>query len=321
MPLTRPDRQPSQPLTADQWGFIASPLAASIFFGLVLTIVVYSALEQTGAMSKLGPFGPLLPLVVIALLMVGVYKGIKQFKSRATRIRIKTPLYMRSLMNDCLERTCGALERRLNTPAISSTMILNDILQDKMLHICATDCLRFSDIRRQIEGRRFSGTNDLVLARFFVTNVDYRKQALPDEIRQVAETVSRSRPDLKESLERLKNAHQALCTGTGNILTLLPPDEKRVEKIRSTYRYRPPTPQRAQRMVFALETMTYLKANRHENVNPMDRRRYDAVADQLIPKLGEALTAYKQAWQDLVDAYERLQSERSESAVSPPNQS
>jgi hypothetical protein len=148
------------------------------------------------------------------------------------------------------------------------------------------------------------GSGDLVLACFFQTSVEYRKKALPGEIRQVADTVSRSRPDLKDLLERVKTAHQTLCTGTGSILALLPPDANKVETIRSTYRYRPPTPERAQRMVLALETLAYLKATRHENVNPMDRRRYDAVADQVIPKLADALNAYKQAWQDLVDAYE-----------------
>ena len=126
----------------------------------------------------------------------------------------------------------------------------------------------------------------------------------------MADSVLRSRPDLKPLLARLKEAHQTLCTGTGDILSLLPPDAKKVEKVRSTYRYRPPTPERAQRMVFALETMAYLKATRHENVNPMDRKRYDAVADRVIPKLGEALADYKHAWQDLVDAYELPQDER-----------
>jgi hypothetical protein len=288
-----------------------NPVAATIFFGLVLTIVVYSILDLTGTMARLGPFGPVLPLLLIFWLMVGVYRVVKRLKRRALRIRIKGPLLMRSLMNDCIERTCGILETQLNSPAISSTMILNDILMDKMLDICARDCLRFSDIRRQIDGSRLKGSGDLELSWFFQTSVEYRKKALPGEIRQVAETVSRSRPDLKRLLAKLKNAHQTLCTGTGNILALLPPDVKRVEKIRSTYRYRPPTPERAQRMVFALETLAYLKATRHENVNPMDRRRYDAVADQVIPKLAEAINVYKQAWQDLVDAYEKPESKRS----------
>jgi hypothetical protein len=294
-----------------QAGFIANPVAATIFLGLVLVIIVYSALESTGTMTRLGRFGPVLPLLIIVWLMYGIYRGLKRLKRRAARIRIQGPLFMRALMNDGIERTYGALERRLDMPEISSSMILNDILVDKVLRICATDCLRYSDIRRQIEKGRLKGSADLALAGFFMTPVEYHKQPLPDEIQQAADTVSRSRMDLKALLDRVRNAHQALCTRPETILSLLPPDPKKVEKIRSAYRYRPPTPERAQRMGFALETLAYLKAIRHENVNPLDRRRYEAVATRVIPKLAEVLRAYKQAWQELADAYERPPSERS----------
>ena len=288
-----------------------SPLAVAIFLGLVLIIVIFSILDRTDVMTRLGPFGPLLPLLIIVWLMVGIYLAVKRLKRRATIIRVRGPLYMRSLMNDCLNRTCGMLKSRLNAPEIPSAAIFNDILTDKMLHICATDCLRYSDIRRQIESSRIKGTVDLELARLFQTAVEYSKQELPSEIRQVADTVTRSRPDLIPLLEGLKNAHQNLCTGTGNILSLLPPDAKKVERIRATYRYRPPNLERSRRMAFALETLAYLKATRHENVNPMDRKRYEAVAAQVIPRLGDALTHYKRAWRDLVDAYEQPLSERS----------
>jgi hypothetical protein len=253
-------------------------------------------------------------LLIILWLMYGIYRGLKRLKRHTARIRPKGPLFMRTLMDECLEQTSGRLEMRLNTPEISSSMILDEILLDKMMHICAADCLRFTDIRRQIEGSRLKGTENLELAHLFMTPVEYHKQPLPEGIRQVAETVTRSRRDLKSLLERLKDAHQALCTATGDILALLPPDPKKVEKIRTTYRYRPPTPERAQRMAFALETLIYLKAIRHENVNPMDRRRYDTVAAHVIPKLADALRVYKQAWQDLADAYERPPSERSQMA-------
>jgi hypothetical protein len=193
-------------------------------------------------------------------------------------------------------------------------MILDEILLDKVLHICATDCLRFSDVRRQIESSRLKGTENLQLAYLFITPVEYHKQPLPEGIRQVADTVIRSRRDLKKMLERLKDAHQKLCTSSVDILTLLPPDPKKVDQLRTTYRYRPPTPERARRMAFALETLAYLKAIRYENVNPMDRRRYDSVASRVIPNLAEGLRVYKQAWQDLVYAYERPPSERSEAA-------
>jgi hypothetical protein len=248
--------------------------------------------------------------LVIVWLMVGIYFGVNRLKRRAGRMRIKGPLFMRSLMNDCLQRTCGQLMSRLDAPELSSADIFNAILLDKMQYIGATDCLRFSDIRRQIEGSRLKGTTDLELATLFQATASYRKQPPPDEIRQVADMVSRSRKDLKPLLDRLRNAHETLCTGCGNLLNLLPPDEKKVEHIRATYRYRPPTPQRARRMVFALETLAYLKAIRHEKVNPLDRRRYTAVAETVIPKLADALAVYKQAWKAVVEAYEQPIDER-----------
>jgi len=294
----------------NQRGFVVNPLAATIFSGLVLIIVVYSVLDRTGALSQLGPFGPILPLLIILWLLVGIYYGVKRLKRRAARVRIKGPLFMRSLMNDCLKRTCGQLASRLNRPELTSAEIFNDILTDKMLKICRTDCLRYSDIRRQIESSRLKGTADLELANFFQTAVEYDKSELPREIRQVGDTVARSRSDLNDALEGMKSAHRELCTGTGDLPTLLPPDAKKVAHIRATYRYRPPTPERARRMAFALEAMAYLKAIRHENVNPLDRKRYDNVAAVVVPKLGEALTAYKRAWQDLAAVYETPESER-----------
>jgi len=292
-------------LTANENGFAVNPVAATIFLGLVLIVITYSALDLSGALHRLGPYGPLLPMLVIAWLLVGIYFVARRLKRRSARIRIKGPLFMRSLMGDSLERTCGALRKRLEAPEISSRQILNDILTDKMLHICATDCLRFSDIRRQIEGSGMKGTRDLEFAHLFQTEVEYEKQELPGEIQKVADTVARSRPDLEGLLERLKRAHRNLCTGTGDMVTLLPPDAKKVERLRAVHRYRPPTPQRAKRMAFALETLAYLKATRHENVNPMDRKRYDTVAAEVIPWLGDAVNVYKNAWQDLVDAYEK----------------
>ena len=310
MPTVIPDGSAAQRGPASTGGFVVNPLAATIFLGLVLVIVIYTWLDRSDAMGRLGPFGPLIPIVMIVWLLVGVYYGVRRLKRRAVTIRLKGPLFMRSLMNGCLERTCGKLASLLEAPEISSAEILNDILQDKVLHICATDCRRFSDIRRQIESSRLKATTGLQLARLFRTTTEYDKRELPGEIRQVAETVSRSRPDLARLLERLKTAHRTLCTGTGNLLALLPPDPQKVAAVRSTYRHRPPTPERAQRMVFALETLAFLKATRHENVNPLDRKRYDVVTAEVIPKLADALQIYRRAWQDLVDAYEQPMDER-----------
>ena len=80
------NRRPHR-LIANPSGLMLNPLAATIFFGLVLIIVSYSVLDQTGLMGRLGPFGPILPLLVIVWLLVGISQGVKRLKRRAARIR------------------------------------------------------------------------------------------------------------------------------------------------------------------------------------------------------------------------------------------
>jgi hypothetical protein len=296
-----------------------NPVAVTIFIGMILTVVVYSVMDLTGLMLRLGRFGPVLPLILISWLALGIYLGLRRLKRRSTRIRIKGPLFMRSLMNNCLERTIGLLERKLKTPHLSSVQILNDILLDRIWFVHDMDCLRFSDIRRQIEGGRLKGSDNLQLASFFQSELQYDKQPLPEEIQQAQELILRSRTDLSRHLEDLKKAHRGLCTGLGDLLTLLPPDAKKIDRIRATYRYRPPAKEQARRMAFALEALAYLKATRHENVNPMDRKRYQTVAAKVIPQLANALSVYRQRWQSLVDAYERPQRERMETEEGTKN--
>jgi hypothetical protein len=282
-----------------------NPVAAALFSGLILIVLIYSTLDLTGLTSRWGAWGAVLPLPVIGGLMYCIFLGMKGLRRHRTVIRAKGPLYLRLLMKSCLERTCGELDTRLSAPEVSSAAIFNAILLDKTLYIGATDCVRYSDIRRQIEGSGLKGTDDLVLSRFFQTFEEYTQQALPVEIRQVEDLVARSRSDLQSLLNRLKSAHEALFSGAGDVLVLLPPDPKKTEKISSSYRFTPPSPQSAQRMAFALETLAYLKAVRYKSIKSTDRRRYDAAADEGIPKLGSALKDYKQAWRDLVDAYEQ----------------
>lgn len=282
-----------------------NPVAGAVLSGVILVVMIYSILDLTGTASRMGSWSALLPLPVIGALMYGIFLGLKRLRQHKMRMETKGPLYLRHLMNSCLQRTCGDLEAMLNTPEMPSAAIFNAILLDKMLWIGATDCLRFLDIRRQIEDSGLQGTADLALSGFFQAAEAYRQQELPAEIRQADGYVSRSREDLKGLMERLKNAHQALCMGSGDILELLPPDPKRTEKILTGFRFTPPTPQGAQRMAFALETLAYLKSVRYNNVSPFDRRRYDAAAEHGIPRLGRALKEYRQAWKNLVDAYEQ----------------
>ena len=128
-----------------------NPVAGAVFSGIVLVVLVYSILDLTGIANRIGVLGTALPLPVIGGLMYGVFAGLRALRQHKRHIRIKGPMYLRHLMDSCLKRTCGELEAMLNAPETASTTIFNAILLDKMLWIGATDCLRFIDVRRQIE--------------------------------------------------------------------------------------------------------------------------------------------------------------------------
>jgi hypothetical protein len=282
-----------------------NPVAGAAFSGIILIVLVYSTLDLTGTASRMGFWGSVIPVPVIGGLMLGIYFVLKRLKQRKAGMALKGPLYLRYLMNNCLQRTCGDLEAMLNAPETNSTAILNAILLDKMLWTGIKDCLRYTEIRRQITDSGLKGSADLALSRFFQSAEEYRELVIPYEIRQVDDLAARSRTDLQVHLKRLKDAHQALCSGTGDIMELLPPDPNKAEEIRSSFRFSPPTAPSAQRIAFALETLDYLKAVRYKDASPTDRQRYEAAADQAIPKLSAALKNFRRAWQDLVDAYER----------------
>jgi len=282
-----------------------NPVAGAAFSGIILIVLVYSTLDLTGAASRLGLWGTILPVPLIGGLVIGIYFVLKRLKQHRAITAIKGPLYLRYLMNNCLKRTCGDLEAKLTDPETDSAAILNAILLDRILWIGIKDCLRYTEIRRQITESGLKGTADLALSHFFQSADEYREQVLPYEIRQVDDLAARSRTDLQIHLKRLKEAHQSLCSETGDILKLLPPDPDKAEKIRTSFRFSPPTAPSAQRIAFALETLEYLKAVRYKDVSPVDRQRYEATADQAIPKLGAALKNFRRAWQDLVDAYEQ----------------
>lgn len=281
-----------------------NPLAGAAFSGIILIVLVYSTLDLTGAASRMGLWGKVLPVPVIGGLMLGIYFVLKRLKQHRAGKAIKGPLYLRYLMNNCLQRTCGDLEAKLTAPETDSATILNAILLDKILWIGIKDCLRFTEIRRQITESGLKGTADLALSRFFQSADEYREQVLPFEIRQLDDLAARNRTDLQVHLKRLKDTHQTLCSGTGDIMELLPPDPDKAEEIRAGFRYSPPTPLSARRIAFALETLDYLKAVRYKDAGPKERQRYEAAAEKAIPNLGDALKNYRRAWQDLVDAYE-----------------
>ncbi len=296
--------RPLEKFLSNDRGFFFSPLAASVFIGLMLIVSVFSVMESYLLLGKIGTWGYAGIFTGILVIVFGLYKGLARLKGRRFKQGSSDPLYLRSLMADCFEKVCAPLEKRLENPSLSSSDILNDILLDKALEIFESDCMRFTDIRRQFEKSRLKLPDHVNFRDFFTPEKTYDERPLTGEIQQVADAVSRRNSDLSEAFAHLKKAHRELFTSLGDYLNIFSPPQVQVEKLIKSHRYNPPAPDEAQRIIFAVNTLAYLKSVRFENVKKDQARLYETFADQFIPKLAGYIKAYKRQWERTVRAYE-----------------
>lgn len=290
-------------------GFTFSPLAATVFIGMILVISVFTLLENYALMETMGRWGIAVPLIVIAGILFCVYKGLSRVKNLRFKKGKNDPLFIRSLMTASIKKNCEAMEKRLKDPSISSTDILYELLLDKILAICAKDCMQFSEIRQKFEQSRMKSTGNTHFDDFFFTHGEFDKNPPQKEIKIVSDAVVRQHSHLNDELEELKQAHRNLFTSMGDYLDLFPPQPKKVEELVATYRFRPPTKDQAMRMVFALDTLDHIKKVRYDRVNSKEKQIYDDIAQTRIPEMGRCIKQYRSAWENLVDANENKRPE------------
>ena len=86
-------------------------MGATIFTGLVMLVVAFSILAQYGPLTRIGPVGISLAVVLILVLLAGVHNGLRRIKFRRFRTGVKDPLFMRAFMQSCYAEDCGRIEK------------------------------------------------------------------------------------------------------------------------------------------------------------------------------------------------------------------
>ena len=287
-------------------GFIANPLALTVFLALVMTVTAYLLLERFGLAGRLGYWESLAPFGIIVLLSAGIFAILRAMRKQYYEIGIPDPIFARRLMTECLEQTCGLLEKRLSAkPAISRDMLFYEMIQHKMFDIYDKDCLRFYDIRKRVAQCGLKRAPGLDFAAYFQSAEAFVRTPLPQEMQLFEDVVRMERRELKKLQKRVAATRKTLFTIFSDYLDLLPPNPKKVDGLRKQYRYRPPAKDQAVRMAFALETLDYLMAIRFDNVKPYAQKKYVAAAKKAMPRLTDAYEDHKSAWMELVLAYER----------------
>jgi hypothetical protein len=287
-----------------QDGFTA--MGATIFAGLIMLVVAFSLLAQSGLLTQIGRGGMSLAVILILLGMVGIYKGMCFIKSWRFRSGTKDPMFMRAFMQSCYAGDCGRIEKLLADTDKTPLLILNDLLAEKMQSIFQTDALNLVDVQEMYAKSGFKKNNKPVMNRFFHTPGSYEEEPLPEEIAHIIQAVTTKFTGLEPALFSMLEARVNLFTLMGDYLDVMPPSTHYFKFIKKTYRYRPPEDNTTRRIAFALDTLSLLKAYKSQKLQGELLIRYSRLAAERIPRLAAAVSQYRVAFENLVEAYESI---------------
>ena len=287
-----------------QGGFAV--MGVTIFAGLVMLVVAFSILAQYGFLARIGPGGISLAVLLILVLTAGVHQGLRLIKSRRFRTGAKDPLFMRALMQSCYAQDCDRIEKELADQQNTPPLILNGLLAEKMQSIFETDARHMVDILEMFCKSGLKKNKDPVMDRFFHTPDSYAETPLPTEIEHIIQAVTTRYPQLEPALENMLAARAHLCTLMGDYLVLMPPSTHHFNFIKTTYRYNPPDDETTRRIAFALDTLKLLDAYRNQDLRGERLTRHGRLAAERIPRLVEAVSAYKAAFENLAQSYEAM---------------
>jgi hypothetical protein len=283
---------------------------AAIFLGLVLMIVVFSAIAAQLGQSPYLTWAYAGASVVIGLVLLGVYRLLRFLEKRRVATGRRDPLLLRRLMEAELERTAAPLRERLDNPSLTVEAVFYQLLQDQIEALFATDALRFTESRRQLERSGIEKQAGCGFRRFFISSEAYAEALLPEALHLMQRAVTKSHDEgLANGLVRLKASHRKLHTYLGDYLDLLPCTAEEIARLKKRYPFRPPDDHLAREMIFAAKFMTHL-IRRHASGTetgtvPSEGGALDKAAAERVPGLSAAIADYEAAWRELLDAYDR----------------
>lgn len=293
-------------------GSTLSPIMAAIFVALVLMILVFSVIASLLRESPYLIWAYAGASVAIGLVLLGVYRLLRYLQKRRMATGRRDPLLLRQMMEGELEVTVSPLKKCLDNPGMTVEAVFDNLLQDHIEALFATDTLRFADQRRQFEKSGIEKRSGCGFQRFFQPDKAYAETPLPEALQLMERAVAKSHDErLAERLGLLKAAHHELHTTMGDYLELLPITMEEVRKLQKRYPFRPPQENLARQLLFASKVLNHLSQGVASEPQPKALRKNTALlaeaAKVRVPLLSAALSTYESAWRELLDAYDRRQ--------------
>jgi hypothetical protein len=286
-------------------GWIGEGLIAALFVGLAFFILLFSWIPTTTILTHLQGLLYVGAVVIVILMMIITYYGVAAYHKRRFQKGGRDYLQIRKYMETCIAKDCREIEDLLSIQDSSDTIIFNKILLCRLQNILDHKSLRTKDIHKRFEKSRLKRVSGAHFENFFKSPKEYDKGVLPYEFSTVLKALDSSKAQLNAQLFQLEKCRRDLFTSMSDYLDIFHVTKEEIIKIQGVYRYNPPQYDVAQKIVFANKIIDYLK-NYHQN-KLSDKRRLEMeeIATEKILKLKNDITDYRNAWNNLVKAYEK----------------
>lgn len=302
----------------DDKGSITGMLSVSIFIGLILFIIIFSAVIHLSFFKQLGIFRYFFAYLLIFLSMVGTYFSMRTYIHFRFKNGHYDPIFVREMLQRCLQKDVGRLNVKLENSQLTPLSIMNEMFQGKMQAIIKDDGRYMSDVQAKYENNTIKKLYDKDFHKFFQTSDQYDLTSLPIELRLLESAVGKKLKPIAKEVAQLNKYRKTLFTLMGDYMDIFPPTASRIQWIRKTYKYRVPDEAKIRRISFALDFLSYLERTKNNTVRPLLKERMETVASERIRLLKNAVTQYKKAWYNLSLAYETTISRLGMRMLPPP---
>jgi hypothetical protein len=299
---------PILPTLSRQGGILAGPLIVSLFSGMGLMIILYPLVMRI-RLSAPDRSGLLLAAFLIPA-VAGAYRLGVRYKKRRFAAGEKDPLMMRSFMKRCISRDLNRLQRGVETFDGSSRRLFFEMLLSQAEGISRTEGLHLAGINERISSAACEKRKRRLYRRLFQNASEYETAGLPEEITLLKNaSVSQKNPfgrSVSELIERRKllftlfgDYQNILHAPVGNLCDGPSPPKSAVP------------PGSSGKIAFVLDLVEILNTLETDRIEPNRKKEIFQLADRRIRMIRTACDRYRETWQRLASAYERMPSEDS----------
>ncbi|RLC31108.1 MAG: hypothetical protein DRH32_04760 [Deltaproteobacteria bacterium] len=288
-------------------GLAVRGVFVSIFSGLALLVITFQILENHAVPADIRIFVYAGAALLIMCSIIGVYRGFLFYKEHCFRHGAKDTLHLMSLMDDCLRRDCSRLSQQVKQEDSAGLSTMHAMLQAKLEDILNSDCRTLGDIQARYRKLGLKKQKKPGFSMLFNTPEEYEQSTVPREFEIISEAVARNYYQLEPEFNDLKASRMRLFTAMGDYPSFFRPSEKSIRSILNRYRYNPPGPIKAQKIVFAVKLIGYFEGSGCSNL-PHSKLKNDLayLAKKRIPLISRLLEEYESAWKNFVDSYDEM---------------